>query len=498
MKKTLGIMFVLALVFLVATGAVYARTTLQALPGSGWSTGIQVQNVGTGVAQIVLTGYDANGAATYTDSTTGANTAVGESRNYTTFPSGPSSFNGSGVFSSDQPIVAIVNINNGSSGGLAAAQYQGVDSSKTSTAVRFPLVKNNLGGKCTTFFVQNAGSTADKIYATYSNGSTWNSGTAVDPGDMVTIDPANATPALGAGPYALTVTSTQALAGVVTEYICTANTALQSTRGFGSSDGDSTLLAPIYKYAIGSPSRSTGIQVQNVGASSADITVTYACASCGGYTQYQRSVPAGTSVTFFKNTIIAAAGGGATGSTGTPLATGTLAAATITSNGTVVAIVNESYDTVPSGYNQSATTYSAQPMSAASVKLGVPLAKEKFNNKTTGIQIQNSDPAIQATVSVTYVLNAPTGAACLGTYVAQNISIDPGKSVTLNALSGGGAVPGGGSWVGGNAIKAGCFGGATIQSSNGVKLVAIVNEADTNPNPALQQDKKNYEAFPIQ
>jgi hypothetical protein len=496
MKKSVKVTFVVVCVLLLATGVVYARNTLQALPGSGWSTGIQVQNVGSGVAQIVLTGYDAAGAATYTDSTTGANTAVGESRNYTTFPSGPSSFNGAGVFSSDQPIVAIVNINNGSSGGLAAGQYQGVDATKTGTQIRFPLVKNGNGSKCTTFFVQNAGSSADKIYATFSNGSTWNSGTAVDPGDMVTIDPANATPAVPtSGNFALTVTSTQSLAGTVSEYICTGNTVLQATRGFGSSDGDSTLLVPIYKHFLGTPTRSTGIQVQNVGASAATITVTYACATCS-LVQYQQSVPAGASVTFFKNNIIAASGGGATGSTGTALANGTLAAATVTSDGSVVAIVNESYDTVPAGYNQSATTYSAQPMNAAAVKLGVPLAKEKFNNKTTGIQIQNAGGSA-ATVKVTYVLNAGA-AACQGTYIAQNINVDPGKSVTLNALSGGGAVPGGGSWSGGNAIKAGCFGGATVESTNGVKLVAIVNEADINPNPALQQDKKNYEAFPIQ
>jgi hypothetical protein len=495
MKRSAKIVLVFACVFLLATGAVYARTTLQALPGAGWSTGIQVQNVGTGVAQVILTGYDASGSATYTDSTTGANVAVGESRNYTTFPSGATTFNGAGVFSSDQPIVAIVNANNGGSGGLAAGQYQGVDASKTSTQVRFPLVKNGQGSKCTTFFVQNAGSTADKIYATFSNGATWNSGTAVDPGDRVTIDPANATPAIpGTGTFALTVTSTQSLAGTVTEHFCTDNKVLQATRGFGSSDGDSTLLAPIYKHYLGNPTRSTGIQVQNVGATAATITVTYACATCN-YAQYQQSVPAGASVTFFKNTIVAAPGGGATGSTGTALANGTLAAATVTSDGSVVAIVNESYDTVPAGYYQSATTYSAQPLNAASVKLGVPLTKEKFNNKTTGLQIQNAGNSA-ATIKVTYVLNAGA-AACQGTYVAQNISIDPGKSVTLNTLSSG-ALPGGGTWSGGTVIKAGCFGGATIESTNGVPLVAIVNEADTNPTPALQQDRKNYEAFPIQ
>jgi hypothetical protein len=453
------------------------------------------------VAQIVLTGYDASGAATYTDSTTGANTNPNVSRNYTTFPSGPTSFTGAGVFSSDQPIVAIVNINNAGAGGFAAGQYQGVDSTKTSTSIRFPLVKNNFNSKCTTFFVQNAGSAAATIAATFSNGSTWSSGTAVDPGDMVTIDPALASPAVpSTSPFALTVSSAQPLAGTVAEHFCANANTLQATRGFGASDGDSTLLAPIYKFKF--RSRSNGIQVQNIGASAASITVTYAHAplsacqpSCQPFTQFQRSVPAGLSVTFFQNNIIAAAGGGVTGSSGTPLPVESLTAATVTSDGTVAAIVNESYDSLPAGVvRQAQTTYSAQPLSAASTKLAAPLAKEEFGNKTTGIQIQNAG-VLQATVTVTYTLNAgPAG--CQGTFVLSGIPIDPAASVTLNRLNTGGA-PAGATWLGGNTIKAGCFGGATIQSTNGVNLVAIVNESDINATFSARQDIKNYEAFAL-
>jgi hypothetical protein len=502
MKSKLSILLVVVLVLAMTVVPSFAKSSFQGLPtGTSWSTGIQIQNVGTGTAAIVMTGYDASGAATYTDSTTGAAVPSGSSVNYTTFPSSQSTFNGAAVVSSDQPIVAIVNINNGGAGGYAAAQYQGVSSNQTSTTVRFPLVKNNFGSKCTTFFVQNAGSSAAKIYATYSNGSVWNSGTNVDPGDMVTIDPASATPAVpGTAPYALTVTSTQSLAGTVAEAFCTNATLMQSTRGFGDSDGDDTLLAPIYKYAFGS--RSTGLQVQNIGGSAADVYVSYAHASlsscqptCAAYTQYQLSVPAGKSVTFFKNTIIAAAGGGSTGSTGTALPTASLASATVTSTGTIVAIVSESFDALPAGFlRNTATTYSAQPVSAAAAKLAVPLTKEVFSNKTTGIQIQNAG-SITATVVVTYNLNAGA-VACQGTYVLNSLSIAAGSSATLFKLSSA-AAPAGATWSGANTIKAGCFGSAVIQSTNGQPLVAIVNEADINPTISARQDNKNYEAFPI-
>jgi hypothetical protein len=502
MKPFSKVGLVLVVALALAVSGVLARTSVQGLPtGTSWSTGIQVQNIGGATATIVLTGYDAAGSATYTDSTTGASVAPGASVTYTSFPSGPSSFNGAGVLSSDQPIVAIVNINNAGAGGFAAGQYQGTDSTRTGTTIRFPLVKNNFGSKCTTFFVQNAGSASAVIYAKFSNGSSWNSGAAVGVGDMVTVDPALASPAVpGTSPFALTVTSTQALAGTVAEHFCTNANALQSTRGFSNADGDDKLLAPIYKNAFGS--RSNGLQVQNTGGSPANVSVTYSHSplsscqpSCASYTQFQNSVPAGASVTFFKNTIVAAAGGGATGSSGTPLPNGSLAAATVTSNGTVVAIVNESYDSLPAGVvRQAQTTYSAVPDNLAAIRLAAPLVKEEFGLKSTGIQIQNADTT-NATVRVTYTMNAGA-AGCQGTFVVQNISIAAGQSVTLFRQSAASAtVPGGGSWSGGNKVKAGCFGGAIIQSTNSKKLVAIINESDINPNASLRQDIKNYEAF---
>jgi hypothetical protein len=461
-----------------------------------------VQNTGTQVAQIVLKGYDASSAATYEDATTGANTQPGASVNYVTFPSGVSSFQGAGVLSSDQPIVAIVNANNGTSGGFAAGQYQGTDGSAVDTQVRFPLVKNNFGSKCTTFYVQNAGGAPAKIYASFTSGGVWNSGTNVDPGDMVVIDPAAATPAVpSSAPYALTVTSTEKLAGSVLEHFCATADTLQATRGFVSSDGDTTLLAPIYKMQFGS--RTNGLQVQNVSGGAADIYVNYAHAPLSGgsgtYRQWQLGVPAGASVTFYKNTILAASGGGATGSSGTPLIAGSLTAATITSTANIVAINNESYDPVPAGVVRNAqTTYSALPQHAAGSKIGIPLAKEEFGNKTTGIQIQNAG-AGAAVVQVTYVLNNPSGASCLGTYTLQSISIPQGQSVTLfRTNTGGSSLPVGSSWVGSNAIKTGCFGGATVEVTSGGPVVAVVQEPDINANTALRQDTKNYEGFKIQ
>jgi hypothetical protein len=436
------------------------------------------------------------------DDTTGANTAVGASVNYVTFPSEQASFQGAGVVSSDKRIVAIVNVNNGSIGNFAAGQYQGTSHTVADTKVLFPLVKNNFGNKCTLFYVQNAGSAPATITAQFSNGSTWSSGSNVAPGDMVIIDPASASPAVpGTSPYALTVTSAQKIAGTVLEFFCMQNPAqtLQAARGFAPGDGDTTLLAPIYKLEFGS--RTNGLQVQNVSDTAADIYVTYAHAplsqGSGTFRQWQKSVPAGASVTFFKNVILGASGGGTTGNSGTPLSSGSLAAATVTSTQKIVAINNESYDPVPAGVvRNTQTTYGAIPVSQAGTKVGIPLVKEEFGNKTTGIQIQNAGSGA-ANVKVTFNLNAPGGAGCLGTYTLQNISIGEGASQTLFRTNTG-AIPGGSSWVAGSAIKKGCFGGATIEVVSGGPVVAVVQEADINPNRSLRQDTKNYEGFKIE
>jgi hypothetical protein len=484
---------------LLVVSLVAAQSAQATLPGSGWSSGIQVQNVGTDTAQIVLTGYDAADDDVFVDSTTGADTASGASVNYVTFPAGQSSFQGAGVVSSDQPIVAIVNVNNGAAGNFAAGQYQGTSGTVSDTTLLFPLVKQNFGSKTTLFYVQNAGSSAAIIYATFSDGSTWDSGTAVDPGDMVIIDPELAGVASDK-PYALTVTSAVPLAGTVLEFFTTQDPAetLQATRGFTPADGDTTLLAPIYKNQFGS--RTNGLQVQNISGAPADISVTYEHSPLSGgsgtFTQWQLAVPDGASVTFFKNTVIGATGGGATGQSGTPLAAGSLAAATITATGPVVAINNESYDPVPTGVvRNTQTTYSALPASTAGTKIGIPLAKEEFGNKTTGIQIQNAGTG-QAVVNVTFVLNAGA-AACLGTYTLENITIDENASVTLFRTNTG-AIPGGSSWAGGTVIQKGCFGGATIDVVSGGPVVAVVQEADINADASLRQDTKNYEGFTIE
>lgn len=507
MSKFRVAIILMLLCSLLVSVAAAEETSTEALPGSGYKTGIQIQNVGTANATIELTGYDlATGAAQTASSQTAA---PGASVNFVNYPAGgASSFEGSGVVSADQPIVGIVNVTN-SGVNFAAAQYQATDGASVATTLNFPLVKNNLASKCTTFYVQNAGTADATLTATYSNGSS-QTVTGVKPGQTALIDPASATPALTGGPFALTVSSGQPLAGVVLEHFCATGTLLQATRGFVSSDADSTLLSPIFKqkFPASSP-RNNGLQVQNVSGGAIDISVTFTCASgaCtagSSVTHTASNVANGASATFFNNAVIA---NGSTTAvpTAQQLKNGALYSATATAKqaGTntpanIVAINNESYDATVTLRN-TATTFSALGLNKASSKVGIPLVKELFANNTTGIQVQNASSSAAVTVQVVYQMtNAQAGATCTGTYTLSNVSIAAGSSVTLYQPSVA-TPPAGATWGASGKPKAGCFGGATVTvTSASGSVVAVVQEADVNPNAAARLDNKNYEGFSIQ
>ena len=497
--------FVLAVICSLLVSMVGAEeASVNDLPGTGWLTGIQIQNVGSADATIELTGYDRTSGTAAAPAS--VQVAPGASANFVNYPAGSSEFDGSGVVSADQPIAAIVNVVNAPAGGYAAGQYQGTDGSKVSTEVSFPLVKNNFGAKCTTFFVQNAGTASATITADFSDGSSVSQDN-VAPGQTWLIDPAAAN-VPGDAPYALTVSSGEPLAGTVLEHPCANAETLQATRGFTADDYSTQLLSPIFKVRFGN--RSNGLQVQNVSAGSADITVVFTCSALSNavcatgttYTKTASNIAAGASATFFLNQVL----GTDTSTSSGDIPDGTLANATVTAvaSGTtdaveIAAINNETFTTIPAGIRQTQTTFSALGVNAASSSVGIPLVKEMFNSQTTGIQIQNASDSDDVTVDVEYNMTAGA-AACQGTFNASGISIPAGGSVTLFRPGNAGVtLPGGGTWGGSGPVQEGCFGGATIEvtSANG-SVVAIVQEADLDPVAADRLDTKNYEGFPIQ
>ena len=476
-KSFTSVTLVVALLLVTVVVSAQGPIGVQTLPGGGWTTGQQIQNVGTGDADIVAIAYGRTGGEYSATGVVGGldDVPAGESRNIleSNWSGAPSSFDGSAVVSSNEPIVAIVNATNN----VAAGQYQGVGS--PDTEIGFPLFKNQLGIKSTTFYIQNAGSTSAVIYAAFKADSgtvyRWNSSSAIEANRMVVLNPADAgVPAGVKG--GLIVTSTVPIAGVVLEHGTTDTTLLQATKGFSPAEYGTTMVAPLIKRQFGS--RSTGVQVQNVSDSNVDVYVTYVhdsalSAGSGEASQHKLNVPPGGSYTFYETLV------GDAGSDTLPI--GTLASATITATGEIAAIVNETYVTVPAGKTQKQTTYHAVSADDATTKVGVPLAKELHGAavKSTGIQVMNVGTATATDVDLAYSFGGVT-------YTIEDQSIPAGGSKTFYKVSV--SVPAS-DWAGGVVLPANKFGGVIVTSDQ--PIVVIVQEADGSG----AQDTKNYEGF---
>jgi hypothetical protein len=406
MKKVFPI-FILILVLVVAVSVVGA------LPGSGWKSGQQVQNIGGASAQVVLTAYDQSGTSFNCGT---ESVASGASVTYLTDVDCPvpAGFLGSAVVSADQPIAAIVNVNNRGTG-LAAGQYQGTDGADVATTIVFPLVKNDHNGRTTTFYVQNASNSTNNISAVFAvNGVNYNlSKNNVPANAMVILSPGDAGVPSGTGNVgSLTVTGTQPMAGSSLEHETSAPVGenLQASKAFVSADGATEVYCPLFRKNHTAKNQTTGAQVQNIGGAAVDVQFSFN-SNMGVFGPFNANIAPGASYTFFAGTLA-----------GIP--DGALGSATIASTGPVVAVVNDKG--VDSG-NTRVTTYACFGSGGTSVN--VPLAKEFAGGNTTGIQVQNIGGAASA---VTLEYKATNGQALT---VMSKGTVAPGTSITSWGIS---------------------------------------------------------------
>lgn len=486
--KKLRILGLVALVAMMVANMAAAQG-ISNLPGGGWWSGQQVQNVGDADATINIVAYDKDSAETYD-----ADEVVPPGGAFTFSPFAgltdlPDGFQGSAVVSADQPIKAIVNVTNmpagdvGVTGGTAAAQYQGIDGAAVADTLYFPLAKGDYYGATTTFYVQNAGDEAATFTASFAmgDGETYEFTSpevapnriaifsVFDADDYDNGDTTGGLVRLGA----LSVTSEQPMAGVVMEHATADATAaaLFSTRGFTANDFDTKAYAPVIKNDF--YGQFTGLQVQNVCSEPIDITVTYIVAQGPNagevIVEEAKDLPVGQSHTFVHLE-----------ATGSELAAGDLAGATIEATGNFVAIVNEQTPTGSVGI-----TYSAMPDGSTTAKVSAPLFKDGFYAANSGLQVQNVS-ASEATATATFACTTIGGDTSTAT--SDEFTIDAGgtflffqPSVATN--------PGGGLFGDGEfPTDANCS--VTIEADQNV--VAIVNEAA----PGL--DNNNYEGFNLQ
>lgn len=468
-KTALAILLLAAL--LVGLSVAAAQTSP---PGSGWTTGMQLQNVGTSQADIRLYLYTQQGQLIDCGSRTAK---VGASVNYLVDTcSIPNEFGGSAVVESNQPLRGIVHINNGAVG-QAGGIYTGMSMDEVSPTLLFPLVKHNHFGRTTTFHIQNAGGTPVNLTATYRvNGSTYTKQYNNVPANaMVVVSPADAGVPAGNGQVgSLTVTSSGPLAGTSLEHQHTAAVAqnLQASRAFTPADYDDKVYCPLFRNAHTGAQLTTGAQVQNVSNTAQTVTLTYRPRDGGQTITKQQSVAPGASATFYAPFL------------GIPA--GSVGAVTITGQGNLVAVVNDEGN--ENGMKRT-TTYSCFPASKATQRVVLPLYKEYWVGNTTGIQIQNvAENGAAANIQITYIATNVVSTVKL----TPGVSVPAGGSTTFFGVSNR-IFPPTMTVVSGNpATLATTYGSVIIESNT--PIVAIANESGFGAG-ASAQDSKNYEGF---
>jgi hypothetical protein len=523
-KIIAGIAVMMALLLVVSTA-------LADLPGGGWWTAEQIQNVdpGEGQTTVEFTAYDKDSTATYDCGSITLDygeghvwvptNAWGITPNCESLPAG---FLGSAVVSADKQIVAIVQEQNqqvpplGTPGGKAVAAYRGIDASQTATTLLFPTYKNNHYGETTTFYIQNAGSASTSITAEFKGqaampGTYTHTYSDVAPNRIVVIVPGDAGVPSGNGRYgSLVVTNDdgQVLAGVVNEHAITASgaaTYLKATRAFVPSEADTTFYAPAIKKLFplggGALEKWSGLVIQNAEETgTVDMVVTYTVAEQSnsgtpGATYVDNTtctgIPAGQSC--FVLTLYPVAGSGTAS-----LLNNMLVSAKIEATGNVVALVNEETNVAYGGTKQYAT-YSAIPDSAKSTKVSIPAYKEHWYGRYHGVVVMNvGTAAANYTVTVNNVDVTPPNPVPSAPLVVSTSGVATNQANTFLLLSVNPAMSNA-TVVSGTYTQFNKTNNSMVVEST-QPVVVLANEEDTwmsayGP-PGL--DASNYEGFPIQ
>ena len=389
-----------------------------------YTTGIQVQNLESADASVTLTFYKKDGTI---DTTINDTITANNSKTY--FPLGVSSgFDGSVIISSDKQIAAISNVlgNNGD----AAASYIGA--SAGSTTVYLPLLMKNNSGFNTWFNVQNVGTADATVNVNYSDGTTAGPIT-IKPGAAHTFF--QSTESHTKAVFSAVITSTQPIVAAVIEE---SSDVMFAYSGFAS--GSTNPVMPLIN--ANNSGYITGVQIQNLGSSDTQVTVTYTPSAAGTACTETKTIKAGESETFalaaFSQTV-----------SGENCADGAtfVGSARVTANSTnqpLAVIVNQ----LLPGVNGEA--YSGFDPAQATSKVVLPLIMDRNSGYWTGFNIMNVGTSA-TTVSCTFS----------GTSYTVNGTINAGEALT--DLQNG--------KIGNNYV-----GSATCTASSGGKIVAVVNE----------------------
>jgi hypothetical protein len=492
--KNRFILMLAAMLLALLPVAAFAQT------GVTLQTGFQVQNLGTGTANISITYYNADG--TLASGAGVVNPQVdtipaGQSKTYfqSTITGAPAGFKGSVVISSDQQIAAIGNILGASAPASAAGilQYGGSYSgfNAGATTANLPLIQRGNFGFDTFVAVQNAGTadatvTVDYKPAAGAPGSAASESATIKPGAAKIFDQ-NATaagaPALGTtfvGSAKVTSTNGQAIVATASQVGTGSIKTMLTYDGFGA--GAPSILMPLIQGNNFGFSSALGIQ--NIGTVDTTITVKYSAnvaiaqtlPLCGALADATVAIKAGESANVFNSKGLLGNGTQTPGSFADGCAY--VGAATITSSPStnLVGVANQLKTTgIANG-----SAYEGFSSTSGTKNLSAPLLFANNAGFFTGFQIQNTGTT-PTSITLTYGANTATGTPtpCTAPPAAVTKTIPPGASDTFLTTTG--------------LSAPGCkyIGSGTVTSTT-ENIIGIVNELQQ---PTLGDQFLTYNAF---
>lgn len=291
MKKFVHFVIALAFMAVALAGAGVSQAALVS-----YDSGFQVQNLEAQPASVTISFFNRDGSpALQVTDTIPANGST------TYFPltnigneegDVPTGFDGSVVIASDRKTAAITNVvgSDGSDAFAFNASYSGFTGG--GTTVSLPLLHFGNYGFDTWFSVQNVGSVETQVSVEYSDGVSVGP-VAVQPGAAAKFDQKTEGHATG---WVGSATVTSTAADVAVSVLEVAPTTLFAYNGFvgGSTEPVMPLVQENWYGYV------TGVQIQNMGATSTNVTVEYTPGDGfpGTACTEQRSVAANSSTTF--------------------------------------------------------------------------------------------------------------------------------------------------------------------------------------------------------
>lgn len=468
-KLSLGLALVLILL---------AATALSGLAKpQNYDLGFQVQNLSSSdLANITMTFYNRNGTVDLTVndtiSTAGSNTyfpLTDDPGNPNGFPAGSGdvsdNFDGSVVISSNTEIAAIANL--GADSLLFGASYNGFSSGSSNVAL--PLLMKGNYGFDTWISVQNTGTSMVDVTVNYSDSE---SETIVDvmPGAAAKFDQTDESHSNGWVGSAEVTTSAGGSGSIAATVIQEGPSTLFAYGGFPG--GSTSPVMPIYQ--ANNFGYNTGIQVQNLGGSATDVTISFAPGLFGTACTETRTVAAGTSLSFglYVHTTFTDPFPGTLVSENCVEGESFVGAATVTSNSSsqpLAAVVNQAN----LGANKGSLYNGFDPGNASSVVLA-PLIMDRNYGFGTGFTVANAGGSQIAAGDISCTFVSSSGAHG-DTTVTNPEALDPGEAWVM--IHGIGTPP---LYV---PLGNGFVGSGTCTGPGGSELFGIVNELGDNTYP---------------